>query len=115
MGASAFSAVPLQGDSDSLITNARGVTGSGDGGSYGVEDNPLLVIGMWRVGVVTDMLTVITRTIGSNGADEKALPTQVGCREDNGQLTEQKTMASTSQSTTMPTFYAAGWCAAFGR
>lgn len=116
VGASSFSAVPLQGDSDALIMSEGdvGVTGSGDGGSYGVEDKPLLVVGMWRVGVVTDMLTVTTRTSGStriiasNGADEKELPAlaalgEVRCREDNGQSTEQKTMASTSQSVPMPT------------
>lgn len=67
------------------------------------------MVGMWRVGVFTDMLMVTTgtsgstRTIGSNGADEKILPAQVGCREDNGQSAEQKTMASSSQSTLMMT------------
>ena len=65
-GASLHSAISLQGGSDALLTSARdvGVKGVGDGGDNGSDDRPLLVVGKWEIGTVTDTLTVTTRTSG---------------------------------------------------
>lgn len=60
----------LQGDSDALLLSAGDVaaTEAGTGGSADVEHgnrgSPLLVTGKWKVGLVTDTLTVTTRTSG---------------------------------------------------
>lgn len=73
---SPFSAAQLQGDSDALLLSAADVAGlmsqgsrdgdSGDGvgGIDGEECNSLMVVGKWKIGLVTDTLTVTTRTSG---------------------------------------------------
>lgn len=64
---SPFSAVPLQGDSDALLISAADVDGACDGGveeADGREKKSLMISGKWRVGLVTDTLTITTRTSG---------------------------------------------------
>ena len=59
-GPSPFSAACLEGDSDALLLSAV------DAGALteGADGAPLLITGKWKVGLVTDTLTVTTRTSG---------------------------------------------------
>lgn len=61
-GPSPLSAACLQGDSDALLLSAVDAGAPSEGEDGGPR--PLLVTGKWKIGLVTDMLTVTTRTSG---------------------------------------------------
>lgn len=67
-GPSALFATPLQGDSDALLLSAvdvgvhEGVYGGSECNKF--DTRPLLITGKWKIGLVTDTLTVTTRTSG---------------------------------------------------
>lgn len=61
-GPSPFSAACLQGDSDALLLSAVDVGAPTEGENGGPR--PLLITGKWKIGLVTDTLTVTTRTSG---------------------------------------------------
>lgn len=64
-GPSPLSSADLRGDSDALLVCTVGSGGPADeGGEGGGDGKPLLVTGKWTVGLVTDTLTVATRTSG---------------------------------------------------
>lgn len=66
-GRSHLSAAPLQGDSDALLLSAVdvGAVRVGDRSERTTGDaRPLVVTGKWTIGLVTDTLTVTTRTSG---------------------------------------------------
>ena len=56
---SPFSAALLRGNSDALLLSAVDA-----GATTGKDGRPLLVTGRWKVGLITDTLTVTTRTSG---------------------------------------------------
>ncbi len=58
-GPSPFSAAHLEGDSDALLLSTVDAGAPPD-----EEGGPLLVTGKWKVGLVTDTLTITTRTSG---------------------------------------------------
>lgn len=71
-----YYAVQLQGDSDALFLSAPDVagqmsqgeraddSGKGVGRNDGKECNSLIIVGNWKIGLVTDTLTITTRTSG---------------------------------------------------
>lgn len=108
---SPFSAVQLQGNSDALLLSAMDMVGpmsegGGIGGSDVASDGKcnasLLVAGKWKVGLVTDTLTVATRTSGfTRVVSSSALDIDAGGRGRGGSTatTTAATTAAASDST----------------